>query len=422
MNQTGCNMGTSTSSPRSFSTTKVSTLPMSSSTAPSKEPNCEKIVKDNKECAKNVKTADTTDIEDLHQIAVKSGSNTYIDPSTGFMVFTELAHLKRGKCCGSMCRHCPYGWENVRTKNGTSTQTRKAKVQSGDVAMAKELIHKIQNTNVTTSGGDSKYKTNGLTSSSSPAPHTKSSPLKTQTGKGGRHGGRHTSKNVPYTRNGDRGTSQLLTGERRKKNDDSFEAMGTVDELCSIVGTVHAELLAVIEKEGDETMTFYGDLPDWLLDVMSRLFDVGSHVANPRRRREKDDIDIEEEETNDFTSDGVGGGFDPEHIDELEDWIDEITDELPELNSFVLPTGGKASAQLHVARTVCRRAERRTISLVEEGVCDPNALRYLNRLSDFFFTAARWTNYCEGREEIQYRRPYRGANQRGRVKINLDQK
>mmetsp|Transcript_2311 Transcript_2311/g.2794 ORF Transcript_2311/g.2794 Transcript_2311/m.2794 type:complete len:106 (-) Transcript_2311:57-374(-) len=96
-----------------------------------------------------------------------------------------------------------------------------------------------------------------------------------------------------------------------------------------------------------------------------------------------------------------------------------MTEKLPELGSFVLPTGGKASAQLHVARCVCRRAERRTLPLVREGVCDPNVLQYLNRLSDFLFTAARWANFCEGKEEVQYRRYFRGAKQRGVVKVNL---
>mmetsp|Transcript_19221 Transcript_19221/g.21792 ORF Transcript_19221/g.21792 Transcript_19221/m.21792 type:complete len:626 (-) Transcript_19221:86-1963(-) len=252
-----------------------------------------------------------------------------------------------------------------------------------------------------------------------------------QESKGGRHGGRYTTKNVPYTRSGDKGTSVLLTGERRTKDDDAFEAMGTVDELCSVVGVAHAELSRIDSQicqpsgnNNDSGVVDYGELNDWLLDIMSRLFDLGSHVAKPRKKNVEEDNDDTDDDDNDdddtlFEADGVGGGFDKEHIDILEDWIDILTEVLPELTSFVLPTGGPASAQLHVARCVCRRAERRVLPLVRQGICDPNALQYLNRLSDFLFTAARWTNYCEGREEIQYMRHFRGAKQRGRVTISL---
>ena len=121
-----------------------------------------------------------------------------------------------------------------------------------------------------------------------------------------------------------------------------------------------------------------------------------------------------------FVPNGIGDGVDSRHIDELEEWINEMTEILPELMSFVLPTGAPAAAQLHVARTVCRRAERRLVPLVvEEETCDPNALRYLNRLSDFFFVAARYVNYCEGQEEIQYRREANNTNQRERVHRSL---
>lgn len=325
------------------------------------------------------------DIEDIHRQALRHGDLTYNDPATGFTVFTELAHLKRGVCCGSQCRHCPYGWQRV--KSGAS---REAKLKSGDLDSAKRLLDELDGS-----------------ASSACTSDSCSTPTANAEGRGGRHGGKHTSKNVPYTRGGDKGTSQLLTGERRSKTDDAFEAMGTVDELCSTTGVVHAEMTTCTTFE-------YGNLPEWLLDVMSRLFDIGSHVAKPRRIDPDDD-----EEPILFVADGIGGGFDERHISELEDWIDFMTEELPELSSFVLPTGGKAAAQLHVCRTVCRRAERRVVGLVADDVCDPNALKYLNRLSDFFFTAARWTNYKEGRTEIQYRRAQRGDKQRNRTEVNL---
>jgi cob(I)alamin adenosyltransferase len=324
------------------------------------------------------------DIEDLHRQAVHRGDTTYVDPSTGFMAFTELAHLKRGVCCGRQCRHCPYGWVNVPDKNCR----REPKVQSGDKDAVKRLANKLV---LQHSDDDDDLQ------------HGRKATI--ISGQGGRHGGTLTRKNVPYTRKGDAGTSQLLTGERRFKDDVAFEAMGTIDELCSVVGVAHAELMSSgVDK--------YENLEQYLLDIMSRLFDIGSHVAKPRKVHDDDDSDDEGDR---FHPDGVGGGFHESHIEDLEEWIDMYTEELPELLSFILPTGSKLAAQLHVARTVCRRAERRCIALVEQKVCDPHALKYLNRLSDFFFSAARYANYKEGQPDLLYRLPHRGAKQRNRI-------
>ena len=245
---------------------------------------------------------------------------------------------------------------------------------------------------------------------------------------GGKYGGTLTKKNVVYTRGGDTGTSQLLNGERRMKSDGVFEALGTVDELCSIVGVCYAELTAAIQSKYRDTkhvdrMKELEVLQEWLLEIMSRLFDIGSHVAKPRNQ------------SHEFVPDGVGNGFDADHIQEMELWIDTMTEALPELTSFVLPTGSRTSAQLHVARTVCRRAERTIVPLVVAtqphpttddnqddstrhpiaSGCDPNALAYINRLSDFFFTAARYVNDRLGIPDIAYQRPTRGARQRTRV-------
>jgi cob(I)alamin adenosyltransferase len=324
------------------------------------------------------------DIEDLHRQAVQRGDTTYVDPSTDFMVFTELAHLKRGVCCGRQCRHCPYGWVNVPDKNFR----RVPKVQSGDKDAVKRLANKLilQHVDDDNDVQCAQQATN-------------------LNGQGGRHGGTLTRKNVPYTRKGDQGTSQLLTGERRFKDDNAFEAMGAVDELCSVVGVAHAELIASgVDK--------HANLEQYLLDIMSRLFDIGSHLAKPKKVHDDDDSDEDGEH---FHPDGVGGGFHESHIQDLEEWIDLYTDELPELLSFILPTGSKLAAQLHVARTVCRRAERRCVILVEQKVCDPHALKYLNRLSDFFFSAARYANYVEGKPDLLYRLPHAGAKQRHRV-------
>ena len=364
------------------------------------------------------------DVEDLHAAALLQKSTTYTDPATGFVVFTERAHLLRGTCCGNQCRHCPYGWENVNN----ASMRRPALVASGD----KEAIR----ARLAAQDAAAAAATKPPRTTAHP-PTTR--PLRT----GGRHGGRLTDKNVPYTRGGDTGQSSLLTGERRSKTDAAFVAMGTVDELCSVVGVVQA---AVWRDYGGTHTDAAADtanhdkaavLTEHLLEIMSRLFDIGSHVAKPRPRSESssDESSWSESDNDDdggggdadtpkktkvkesrFVADGIGGGFDPAHVQVLEDWIDVLTNDLPELTSFLLPTGTLVAAQLHVARTVCRRAERTMVPLVQAGVCDPTALKYVNRLSDYFFTAARWANVVLDKgTEIQYRKPHRSAKQRTAV-------
>ena len=144
---------------------------------------------------------------------------------------------------------------------------------------------------------------------------------------------------------------------------------------------------------------------------MSRLFDVGSHVAKP----EPNIKELGE-------SQKQIKGFPSEHTAVLEQWIDTMTDELPELTSFILPTGSVASSNLHVARTVCRRVERRMVPLVqEEETCDPDALAYVNRLSDYLFTAARYVNFCDRSDETQYRKA-KSTIQRERITVKLSDK
>ena len=439
------------------------------------------------------KQEEVPDIEDFHRVHEESMSRaerTYIDPETGYTVFTELIHLKRGKCCGNRCRHCPYGFEKVKPPGGYRKGSRRsrranskldpnvppppppqipgapvAKLRSGDTATAQKMVREIleragkqveENSGIiasrnrrkangelhleesnndedddlssTSSSSSSSYSSSScssvstteskdsniqkhkppsvieavkeaVTSSTSSAATTASATTTSATTNSSSNDGNSKpipttattttpTKNVPYTRTGDEGTSQLGNGERRSKTDDVFEAMGTVDELCSFVGVAHSHLLH--SQKGRKSKKSYGELPVRLLDVMSRLFDVGSHVAKPTQGT--------------FVPNGIGDGFDCDHVDDLEEWINEMTQDLPELTSFILPTGAPASAALHVARTVCRRAERRLVPLVtNHQTCDPNALQYLNRLSDFFFVSARWVNYKEGQEEIEYK-------------------
>eukprot|EP00984_Skeletonema_dohrnii_P012073 scaffold4857_cov132-Skeletonema_dohrnii-CCMP3373.AAC.3 len=364
-----------------------------------------------------------TDIEDLHRHAIMNKQSTYIDPATGFTVFTELSHLKRGRCCGNMCRHCPYGWSNVR---GTSENGTNGRAISGDRECTGRLVKQIldgtyygndEDTNLLSNKLESNGAKLSTLNTSPPATADASTSATISRGKGGRAGGTLTSKNVPYTRNGDKGTSQLFTGERRKKDDILFEALGTVDELCSVVGVVYAELKAAEKRTSNDNATastaksMYGELPEQLLEVMSRLFDVGSHVAKPEPNIKEMD-----------KSQKGNKGFSSDHTAVLEEWIDAMTEELPELTSFILPTGSIASSNLHVARTVCRRAERRMVPLVqEEETCDPDALAYVNRLSDYLFTAARYVNFCDGSDETQYRKA-RSIVQRERIIVKLNDK
>jgi len=295
-----------------------------------------------------------------------------------------------------MCRHCPYGWANVRGEGAGASGSSPAQVRavrSGDAVETSRLVRRIMDG---TYYDEEDSLDHVVTSSDEPdESHASSQQLPTSVkGGGGRAGGTLTAKNVPYTRNGDTGVSQLFTGERRSKDDILFEAMGTVDELCSIVGIVYAEIKP-IEACGEGVN--FGELPHQLLDVMSRLFDVGSHIARPTLSTLPSDKSKKDR-------------FNALHVDVLEQWIDNMTEQLPELTSFILPTGGVASAQLHLARTVCRRAERRIVPIIqdENGSLDPAAYSYINRLSDYLFTAARYVNYCEGKDEVQYKKENAG--------------
>ena len=174
-----------------------------------------------------------------------------------------------------------------------------------------------------------------------------------------------------YTRGGDRGETSLGDGSRVPKLDRRIAAFGTVDELNSHVGLVLA-----------------GDVPDafrsWLQRVQNDLFDVGADLSVPVARDER--LRITES-----------------HVDELERLCDELNAPLPELKSFVLPGGTETAARLHVARAVCRRAEREALAAdVEHGV-NPLVLTYLNRLSDLLFIAARAANAVAGRDEPLWR-------------------
>jgi cob(I)alamin adenosyltransferase len=172
-----------------------------------------------------------------------------------------------------------------------------------------------------------------------------------------------------YTRAGDDGTTALRTGERRAKNDLRIEAYGTIDEANSAIG------LARVAIGSDAVLARVDAM---LLSIQNDLFDLGADLCvPPSAKGETESLRIVQSQ-----------------VDRLERAIDELNAELAPLRSFVLPGGSPAAAALHLARTVTRRAERLLVALAKapgEEVGDP-ALRYINRLSDFLFVAARYAN------------------------------
>ena len=187
-----------------------------------------------------------------------------------------------------------------------------------------------------------------------------------------------------YTRTGDKGTSSLYTGERRAKDDLVFEALGTGDELNSFVGVARAALAA-------DATSALAPLAEQLISVQSALLDLGAHVATPRSDAEADAA--RQQRTL----------FPVQAATQLEQWIDQMDEHLPPLTTFVLPSGGVISAHLHVCRSVTRRFERRLTPLVQSGAVDATAARYVNRLSDYFFVAARFACQSVQQSETPYK-------------------
>lgn len=164
------------------------------------------------------------------------------------------------------------------------------------------------------------------------------------------------------TRVGDKGRTQLVGGDMVSKSSDRVHAYGEVDELNSWLGLAVA--LGVDEA-----------LREPLEVIQHRLFTVGADLANPNLE---------------------GPRVLEEHVRELEEIMEGFMEELPPLEEFVLPGGGTAGAALHLARTVCRRAERACVSLAENSTVNPEALIFLNRLSDLLFVLARVANKRAG--------------------------
>lgn len=279
----------------------------------------------------------------------------YEDPDTGLSVMTRQHHINRGFCCGNRCRHCPYLHVNVR----------KITPEANEIDL---------------SGGGGKGRT-----------EPGSYPITFKTGKEPAPAARPLQRSKVYTKRGDGGTSTIITNisspdrrSRISKADMVFDALGSVDELNSTVGWCVSQPAA--DAVGRPALAaLQSKLPLQLRKVQRRLIVLGSVIASPGA------VTVSATEIRGW-------------VTEVEAEIDAYDALLPELTAFILPGDPKypQSAALHMCRSVCRRAERSVIAFrdgltPEEAAKVPSdaaaamdaAIAYLNRMSDFFFQAAR---------------------------------
>lgn len=177
-----------------------------------------------------------------------------------------------------------------------------------------------------------------------------------------------------YTKTGDGGQTALIGGAKVPKNDLRIETYGTVDELNSWIGLISDQLNNATLKEE-------------LKEVQDRLFTIGSLLATDHEKTVK--MQLPDLHKSDI-------GF-------LENRIDQMTGELPEMKAFILPGGHTTVSQIHITRCVCRRAERLVVALQQEVPVEPLVIQYLNRLSDYLFTLARYAGKLLGAEEIMWK-------------------
>ena len=174
-----------------------------------------------------------------------------------------------------------------------------------------------------------------------------------------------------YTRTGDQGQTSLVGGQRVSKASPRLEAYGTVDELSAHLGLL-ASMLAADSHE-----------QQMVIRIQNCLFNVCTNLATDQ---DQDEL---------YPS----AHLPEDAIRQLEQEIDTIQQELPERQGFILPGGTQAAAQAHVCRTVCRRAERRIVTLAETATVSPSVQQYINRLSDYLFILAKKLNFIAGRSE-----------------------
>jgi cob(I)alamin adenosyltransferase len=200
-----------------------------------------------------------------------------------------------------------------------------------------------------------------------------------------------------YTRTGDKGQTALVGGAKVPKDSDRLEAYGTIDELNSVIGIVRTCAQEHQLKLGSD-FVWYAEM---LQRVQNELFDVGSELATPP----------------DVTYPGMYHLSDGE-VAALEKEIDRMNDELEDLKSFTLPGGSVLNAYLHLARTVCRRAERRCWALARKEPVNEQLMIYVNRLSDHLFVQSRWIAKRLNQPEFLWDRGLRlgGSPKSGKIK------
>lgn len=175
-----------------------------------------------------------------------------------------------------------------------------------------------------------------------------------------------------YTKTGDDGTTALFDGTRVKKSDLRVDLYGEIDELNGVIGLANSFIINAAFKKT-------------LQQIQKDLFALGAKLANPEEKKQKDKAD-----------------FDESKITWLENQIDEMEKTLNPMKSFILPGGSTAASSLHLARSVCRRAERKLVSYASNQEMNDLYIKYLNRLSDHLFVAARYANFLEGKEDIPW--------------------
>lgn len=178
-----------------------------------------------------------------------------------------------------------------------------------------------------------------------------------------------------YTATGDKGETSLVGGQRVRKDSARLEAYGTVDEFSAFLG------VALSHRDCPQ------ELRDEMLRIQNTLFDLGCYLATA---------------PGDAPASGEVRGVGEKQIRQVEEWTDALYEKTPRLNSFVLPGGSELAAALHVARTVCRRAERRILALGAEEPVAEVVVRYMNRLSDYLFMASRYENHRAGVSELTW--------------------
>ncbi len=180
-----------------------------------------------------------------------------------------------------------------------------------------------------------------------------------------------------YTKKGDKGKTSLGSGVKVWKNSERVEAYGSVDELNAVLGVVSAKLTPI--KKGYSK--YLGEI---INQIQDDLFSTGSYLSNPANANLIELL--------------------PQRTVVFENYIDEMTGQIPELSNFILPGGGEVGTQLQLARTVSRRAERNIVALSRKAKINENVLQYINRLSDLLFTMSRFANHNEHISEVIWKR------------------